>query len=76
MMLREKMETLIFALIASYNVHRTGKPCGRSTGSISALLSPSAAETPQTYNRGAGRESTEAYVPQTALTFSTMELKS
>jgi len=66
MMLKEKMETLIFALIASYNAHQqqewvVAEPQEFQPFDLQALRNP-ADNTP---SRASSR--LEAYVPQTAL---------
>ena len=65
MMLREKMETLVFALIASYNAHRQHEPVVAEAEEFQPFdleaLRNSADNKP---SRSSSRR--EAYVPQTA----------
>jgi hypothetical protein len=65
MMLREKMEILVFALIASYNAHRQQKPVVAEPEKFQPFdlqaLRNSADNNP---SRPSSRR--EAYVPQTA----------
>jgi hypothetical protein len=65
MMLREKMETLIFALIASYNAHRQQKPVVAEPEEFQPFdLQALRNSTDNKPSRSSSRR--EAYVPQTA----------
>jgi hypothetical protein len=65
MMLREKMETLIFALIASYNAHRQQESVIAETGEFQPFDLQALRNSE---NNKPSRSSSrwEAYVPQTA----------